>query len=124
MSLLSKIVDFVEAQLSLNKAETLWMNGYPDNPDTLVAIFDAGGSRPETYSSRREKHFEIKVRSNTYDEGNSLCEQVMNLFHSKENFYIDDIYVLHSYALTEITYLYADSKERDEFSFELAFYLK
>lgn len=124
MSLLAKVVNYIETELNFSKEELLFEAYYPDEPDKVVSVFPSLGDPPETYSTRRTKHIEIKVRANLYDEGDSLCEQVFNLFHSKENFYIDDVFVLHSYALTEMDYLYADEKGRHEFSFELAFYLQ
>jgi hypothetical protein len=43
------------------------------------------------------------------------------VIHAKENYTLGDFYVYESYCFTEIGYLYSDTKDRDQFSFEVVF---
>lgn len=119
--MLDALIQYLSQNVGLVYGSDLFKNFYPDDPDKIVSIIDRGGFRPSLYDSTREKIIEVKIRSKEYEVGQSLGEQIMSLFHSKENYLIDNINVYQSYALTDVSYLYADSKERDEFSFELAF---
>jgi hypothetical protein len=109
---------------SLTKNENLFYNYYPDSPDFLLSVIDSGGSPPNLYTPIREKSIEFKFRSNTYQEGIDLGKQIIDLYHSFENYQLGSFFIYRSYALTDINYLYSDSKERDEFSLDIAFEIK
>jgi hypothetical protein len=118
--LLNDLINYVSQQLGLVFGENLFLNYYPDSPDKIVAIMDGHGTL-DIYTPTKTKIVEFKIRANTHSEGSSLGEEIINLFHDKENFLLGETKILHSYALSDCSYLYADSKERDEFTFELAF---
>jgi hypothetical protein len=109
---------------SLVISENLFANYYPDEPNNIVSVISLGGFPPSKYDGTREPIFEIKLRNERYIDGNDLANQIMNLFHSKENYLVGSFFVLHSYAMTEVNYLYNDSNNRREFSLELAFLIK
>lgn len=121
--LLDEIAKHIDSNVtSLTMNENLFGNHYPDSPDTLVSVIDLGGFPPNRYTTQiREKTYEIKIRSLNYADGVDLGQKIMNLFHSKENFQLGSFFILGSRAYTELSYLYSDSKDRDEFSIELAF---
>lgn len=121
--LLEEIAKHIEANIiSLAMNQNLFGNYYPDSPDSIVSIIDSGGLPPDIYSTQiREKIIEIKIRSSNYADGVDIGQKVMNLFHSKENYALGDFFILGSRAYTELSYLYEDSKNRKEFSVELAF---
>src|SRR4051794_10563654 len=104
--------------------DNLFANYYPDDPNNIVSVIALGGSPPPKYNTNRELTFEIKIRNDTYNDGNDIGNQIMDIFHSKENYSLGSIFILHSYATTDISYLYADSKNRDEFSLEMAFIIQ
>lgn len=122
--MLEAIKDLIAIELGLIFGQNLFINYYPDTPNTLVSIIDSGGFPPKLYEPTREKVVGIKIRSSNYQEGSVIGEKIFNLFHGKENYNLGNKRVLHSYAFTELSYLYADSRERDEFSFELAFLIQ
>ncbi|WP_339227841.1 minor capsid protein [Oceanobacillus sp. FSL K6-2867] len=123
--LLNSVIDFIELNiLSLNETN-LFGNHYPKSmTDTIVSVIDLGGLPPSKYSVTREKKIEIKLRSKGYAEGIELGNKIFNLFHSKENYSLGDFFITSSYASTDLTYLYQDSKNRREFSLELVFQYK
>lgn len=100
------------------------MNFYPDTPRTIVSVIDNGGYPPDLYTPTREKVVEIKLRAPTHIEGSALGNEILDLFHSKENYYLDGLRVMHSYGRTDINYLYTDSNENEEFSMELGFLIQ
>ena len=123
--LLDEIALYIEQNIhSLIDNETLFKNHYPDSPDMIVSVIDSGGFPPNLYTPTREKTFEIKIRSSNYDEGVILGEQIMSLFHSKNNYLLGGFFIYLSRSYSDLSYLYADSKNRDEFSLELAFLYK
>jgi hypothetical protein len=121
--MLSELKDYISQQLGLVFCENLFINHYPDSPDKIVTIMDGRGTHA-IYTPTKTKIVEFKIRANNHLEGSSLGEEIINLFHDKENFLLGDKKILHSYALSDCSYLYADSKNRDEFSFELAFLIQ
>jgi hypothetical protein len=116
-------MNYISDKLGLVFGETIFINYYPDSPDKIVSIIDGRGTHA-IYTPTKEKIVEIKVRANNYLEGSTLGEDIINLLHDKENFYLGENKILHSYALSDCSYLYADSKNRDEFTFELAFLIQ
>lgn len=121
--MLYELATYVSTQLGLVGGENLFINSYPNSPDKIVTIMDGHGSHA-IYTPTKTKIVEFKIRANNHLEGSSLGEDIINLFHDKENFLLGDKKILHSYALSDCSYLYADSKERDEFTFELAFLIQ
>lgn len=123
--MLNAIAQMIENNIvELVDNENLFKNYYPDEPNNIASVIALGGFPPDKYHITRELTFEVKLRSETYNTGNDLGNQILNLFHSKENYSLGSFFVLHSYALTELSYLYSDSKNRDEFSLELSFLIK
>jgi hypothetical protein len=121
--MLNELMEYVSQNLGLAFGDNLFINSYPDSPDKIVTIMDGHGTHA-IYSPTKTKIVEFKIRSTNYQEGSSLGEEIINLFHDKENFLLGDKKILHSYAVSDCSYLYADSKERDEFAFELAFLIQ
>jgi hypothetical protein len=121
--MLHNLMEYISQHLGLVFGENLFINHYPDSPDKIVTIMDGHGTHA-IYTSTKTKIIEFKLRANNHTEGSSLGEDIINLFHDKENFYLGDKRILHSYALSDVSYLYADSKKRDEFTFELAFLIQ
>jgi len=120
--LLDEIAKHIELNVTdLTMDENLFGNHYPDKPNSVVSVIDSGGFPPDRYSPTREKTFEIKFRSQNYSYGVELGNQIFKLFHSKENYSLGDFFILSSYAYSEISYLYSDKEDRDEFSLELVF---
>jgi hypothetical protein len=119
--MLRAIIDLIANELGFKPSENLFRNAYPDSPDTIISVIDSGGFPPKLYETTREKVVGIKIRAGSYDEGSALGEQIFKLFHDKENYEIENKKILHSYAYTDVSYLYSDSKEREEFSIELVF---
>lgn len=122
-----KIANHLAANIESEKLESgknLFINFYPDDPDMVVSVIDLGGHPPALYVPIREKVIEIKFRALDSSQGETLGTEIMNLLHDKENYYLEGLRVLHSYARTDSNYLYADSKSRDEFSMELVFLIQ
>ncbi|WP_286231316.1 minor capsid protein [Neobacillus mesonae] len=119
--MLLAIVDLIAEKLGFIPSENLFINAYPDSPDTIISVIDNGGFPPKLYEPTREKVVDIKIRAGNYDEGQALGEQVFKLFHDKENYELNNKKILHSRAYTDVSYLFSDSKEREEFSIELVF---
>lgn len=120
--MLNTLVDYVELNFpSLIEGDNLFYNYYPDNPDDIVSIIANSGFTPHRYNDTRELIFEFKLRNKDYELGMDLGNQIFNLFHSKENYVLGDFFIFESYCLTEISYLYSDLEERDQFSFEIVF---
>jgi hypothetical protein len=109
---------------NLNEEINLFKNYYPENPNEIVSVIDSGGFPPNKYSPIREKNFEIKIRSLNYHDGLEVGNQIMKLFHSKNNYVLGDFFIYQSYLNSELTYLYSDKQNRDEFSLEIAFQFK
>jgi hypothetical protein len=121
--MLDDLMNYICQQLGLVFGEDIFINSYPDSPDKIVSIMDGHGTHT-IYTPTMEKIVEFKIRASDHITGYSLGEQIINLFHDKENFFLGDQKILHSYAVSDCSYLYADSKERDEFTFELAFLIQ
>ncbi|WP_373892771.1 minor capsid protein [Virgibacillus sp. CBA3643] len=122
MALLDDVSKYIETNVTeLVEVENLFKNYYPDDPDMVVSVIDLGGLPPNKYRPTREKKIEVKYRTKRYPEGIELGNQIFNLFHAFENYQMGDFYILASYADTEVSYLYEDSKNRKEFSIELVF---
>ncbi|AIF45432.1 minor capsid protein [Virgibacillus sp. SK37] len=119
LDVISKEVEVNIIDLVDNK--NLFKNYYPDNPNNIVSIIDGGGYPPNRYSPIREKTIEFKIRSQRYPDGVELGNKIFNLFHSKEKYSLGDFFITASYVSSELTYLYADSQNRKEFSLELVF---
>lgn len=121
-SLLVDICANVEQNItSLTQTKNLFANSYPDSPDTLVSVIDAGGFPPNLYSPTRQRAYEFKIRSSNYVDGEQLGNQIMDLFHGKDGYQIGSFFILGSWAYTEVNYLYQDGKNRYEFSLNIAF---
>lgn len=121
--MLDEIAKHIEDNVtSLVLGENLFKNYYPDSPDTIVSVIANGGYPPPRYSPTKELIFDIKIRSIDYNDGVDLGNKIMNLF-DKENYHLGSFFVLGSYAMSELSYLYSDSKNRDEFSLGLAFFI-
>lgn len=121
--MLNELMEYISNELSLVLGENLFINHYPDSPDKIVTIMDGHGTHT-IYTPTKTKIVEFKIRSTNHQEGSSLGEEIINLFHDIENYLLGDEKILHSYALSDCNYLYADSKGRDEFTFELAFLIQ
>lgn len=117
-----ELMEYVSQNLGLVPSENLFINHYPDSPDKIVTIMDGHGT-VDLYAPTRTKIVEIKIRTQEHSEGSSLGEEILYLFHDKENYNIGNQKIFHSYALSDVSYLYADSKGRDEFTFELSFFM-
>jgi hypothetical protein len=123
--MLEAIVQYIKNNInSLIIGENLFANHYPDSLDRIVSVIDAGGSPPPRYSPTGEKRFEIKFRVSNYSDGVDIGNQIMDLFQNKENYQLGSFFILDSHALTDVTYLYADKNNRDEFTFNLSFLIK
>lgn len=121
MTLLDAVYEYLKDELD----EEIFVNHYPDKPDTIVSVIDLGGFPPDKYAITRKKKVEIKFRSNKYPDGVTLGNHIYDVFHAFENYSMGDFFIYSSYADTEVNYLYEDKKERKEFSLELAFqYIK
>ncbi|MBS4207445.1 minor capsid protein [Bacillus sp. FJAT-50079] len=126
-NLLDNVKDYISENVkaeNLTFGENLFINFYPDEPDLIVSVIDLGGYPPDLYAPTREKVVEIKFRTSTYEEGSVLGNEIMELFHSKENYHLGEIRVLHSYARTDVNYLYKDKNENEELVLELVFLIK
>lgn len=110
--------------IELEAGSNLFINTYPDNPDTIISVIDLGGYPPALYVKTREKVVEIKYRASTSQLGRALGDELIDIFHDKENYYLDGKRILHSYARTDSNYLYTDSSNRDEFTVELVFLIE
>jgi hypothetical protein len=120
--MLEDIGNYIETNIpALVQGNNLFLNHYPDEPDEIVTVIASGGYPPDKYMSIRELKFEIKIRSKNYSGGWNIGNQIMELFHGKERYVLGAYHVLGSTAESEVTYLYADSKERDEFTLDLSF---
>lgn len=123
--ILLEVINHIESNLNGFNERNLLANLYPDDPDNIVAVIDLGGLPPNNYAATRDKKIEIKFRTKGYQEGIKLGEEIFNLFNDKQNYRLGDYYITTSYASTDVSYLYQDSKNRREFSLELAFqYIK
>lgn len=114
------VKDLIEKELGFIFGENLFLNHYPDSPDTIVSVIGNRGFPPSLYVPTRERIVEIKIRAKTFLEGMDIGERILNLFHDKENYMLGENIVLHSYAFTDVSFLYTDNQDRNEFSFELA----
>ncbi|WP_214480967.1 minor capsid protein [Bacillus sp. SM2101] len=124
---MSHLIDAIVGHIESNNivdSNKLFVNYYPDEPDEIASVIASGGFPPKLYEPTRELTLEIKVRSTNYNDGMNICNNIFNLFHDKENYQLDSFFILRSYAYTEISYLYADSENRDEFSLDLAFLIQ
>lgn len=125
LQLLDVITTKIESDIvALREGNNLFKNHYPDTPNTLVSAIHSGGFPPNKYSPTRELTFDIKIRAMNYHDGIDLGNKISNIFHSKENYQLGSFFILHSYCLSELSYLFADSQHRDEFSIDLAFLIK
>lgn len=123
--LVDHVKDFLEKHLNeLTFGENLFINFYPDNPNTIVSIIDGGGKPPDRYIPKIEKVIEIKLRAKDYHDGVYLGNRILSLFHSRENYMMGTQKVFHSYTMTDLSYLYTDDQNRPEFSFELVFLIQ
>ncbi|MBU9714418.1 minor capsid protein [Evansella tamaricis] len=123
--LLDQIAKYIDDNIpSLTEGNNLWKNHYPDAPDTIVSVIHSGGYPPSQYSPTRELTFEIKIRSMDYNDGVEYGNQIMDIFHDKENYRLGNFFILGSNAYSELSYLYQDDNRRDQFSLELAFLIK
>ncbi|WP_404403801.1 minor capsid protein [Jeotgalibacillus malaysiensis] len=123
--MLEAITQLIEDQLTdYIIAENLYINHYPDDPDNVVTVIGGRSSNTNRYLKQRERVIEFKVRNKNYREGYEICNSIIDLFDEKEHYILGDTYIINSYILYDTTYLYADSKSRDEFTFELAFLIQ
>lgn len=125
--LIELIKDYIKhniKSIDLEFGDNLFINFYPDEPDTIVSVIDMGGYPPPLYYKTREKVIEFKFRAKEYTEASKIGNELFNLFHDKENYYLEDKRILHSYARTEVSYLYNDSNNRQEFSLEVVFLME
>lgn len=125
--MIKKVTDYIASHVKseiLTFGDNLFINFYPEQPDLIVSVIDLGGYPPDLYAPTREKVIELKYRASTHDKGATLGNELLNLFHSKENYNLDGMRILHSYARTDANYLYTDSNENEEFSIELVFLIE
>ncbi|UNC92711.1 minor capsid protein [Candidatus Contubernalis alkaliaceticus] len=123
--MIDDITQKIESEIAeLTENVNLFKNYYPDDPDTIVSVIASGGFPPDRYDVTREPTIEIKIRASDYNEGMSLGNQIYDLFHSRENYQLGSFFILSSYAYSDLSYLYSDKQNRDEFSLELAFLVK
>ena len=127
MTLIELVKNHIEQNIkSINLlfGDNLFINTYPDKSDTIVSLIDMGGYPPPVYTPTREKIIEFKFRASNYIAGKKLGNELFNLFHDKENYYINENRIMHSYARTDVSYLYKDQNEREEFSLEVVFLIE
>lgn len=123
--MIQEIVHHIASNIpSLTIGQNLYANTYPDNPENILSVIPNGGFPPNRYLPTRELLFEIKIRNTDYLDGEAIGNQIMNLFHAKENYSLGGFFVLESYCFSELSYLFTDSKEREEFAIEIAFIIQ
>jgi hypothetical protein len=125
--LIELVKDCVEQNINATNlvfGNNLFINYYPDNPDTIVSVIDGGGYPPALYTPTREKIIEFKFRTDSIIDGDELGNELLNLFHDKENYYLNKKRILHSYARTDANYLYKDDDERLEYTLEVVFLIQ
>lgn len=123
--MIQEIVQHISTHIpTLIIGKTLFANRYPDGDkiaNNIVAVIPNGGFSPNRYLPTRDLIYEIKIRNTDYLNGETIGNQIMNLFHAKENYSLDGFFVLESYCYSELSYLYTDAKNREEFSLEIVF---
>lgn len=127
MTLIELVKDYVTdniESIDLEFGDNLFINHYPDEPDLILTLIDLGGYPPLQYYRTREKIIEFKFRANNYIQGKKIGNELFNLLHDKENYYINGKRIMHSHARTEVSYLYNDNNNRQEFSLEIVFFVE
>lgn len=107
---------------SILTVQNLYIGSMPKTPDSAVAIYNTGGFPRELTDSEMEINtFQVKVRSATYDAGQTVCELVKDQLHG----YSDDEHLLLIQQMGGTMDLGRDENNRPLFSLNFrAFYKK
>jgi hypothetical protein len=119
-------VDMLEDEsLGLTFGTNLFIGFEPRSPDDTVTIFDTGGFGPQLTFDKSEKYdytnIQIRVRSNKYDDGWDLINDIKDALHGRAHETWNDTYYSLIHCSSDIAFLDWDSERRARFvvNFEL-----
>lgn len=84
----------------------------PTEPDTVIAVCDTGGYKPELQSSTRYPTVEILCRSDDYVTAKSVSMSILDLLHDKQFLKLSDVTIIASEAISEPTPIGEDENHR------------
>jgi hypothetical protein len=85
----------------------------PTGPDTVVAICDTGGYKPEIQSTTRYPTFEVLCRSIDYVTAKTISMSIFDLLHDQQFLKLsEDIVVIASEAMSDPTPMGQDENDR------------
>lgn len=104
----------------LNGIESnIFLGDIPDKPNSLIAIYNSGGSNPEhTMDGIKIKNstFQIRVRDSSYVSGIARCEEIQDALDMVNNQNVNGHFYLGIFQQGDILSLGRDKENRVEFS--------
>lgn len=116
MSLIADIAQYLEDQGVGTLATDIFIGFAPDAGDTVIAVLDTGGLKPDNYLPTKEPTFQVFIRAATYEAGKTLLDTVRSALHRKFNATIGSTYVYFIEALSEGGNIGRNDRGLDEFS--------
>jgi hypothetical protein len=77
--LLEELAGYIQQQTTLKPGQTLFIGTYPDKPDTLLALYDTGGSGRPPGLKDLQRTVQVIARGGDYKTGHDLAWKVFNL---------------------------------------------
>lgn len=110
------IVDILsDAGLGLTTADNLFAGEYPDKPDQIVMVSDAPGNTPDIHGYRKPA-VQVLVRSNKYDTGWDLANDIAVYLHASYGYKYDGVYYTGIWMSTDVERIGRDDKQRHLFA--------
>ena len=79
--MLSDIRDYLQAQGIGTQAVDLFIGYMPDEPDSVVTLYEYAGSPPDLHWDGEYPGLQVRTAASNYDEGRAKIEQIKNLLH-------------------------------------------
>lgn len=78
MFAIEELASYLETKGLGKVAETIWLNRLPDNPDTVVVIFQGGGTPQSLRINDYYPSFQIRARSKSQEEAYRMIYSIYN----------------------------------------------
>lgn len=107
---------------TVNTEETpgdIFFNTQPDSPDNCITITDTGGYPSDNTGVIRNPTFQIRTRNIDYAAAKEKAEEIYEILHQADNFYLGNFYIYYAEFAGEPAYMGKDENNRAEITMNL-----
>jgi hypothetical protein len=124
MMFLEEVARYLDSQDLVTWGTDVFLNGVPDQPNNLVALFDPGGLPPsDSYTSGNDRpKVQVRVRNANQASAEAKIWNIYRALHQLSGVTLaGDSYIVDATALQTPTWLGRDQNNRAEYVFNVQF---